>query len=133
MPKIFGVDRIFTHYDAVVGNLKDATSAAQYSTIQAAINAVGPGSRVLILKGTYTENISITQNIYLVGQGQQTLINGTLTLAANYCTLSYMRFSSTMTFSPGSTGNFVHFVWQAAGQSVVNAATTNNELIIIQE
>ena len=132
MPKIFGVDRIWTHYDAVVGNTKDATSAAQYSTIQAAINAVGPGARVLILKGTYTENISITQNIYLVGQGQQTLINGTLTLAANYCTLSYMRFNSTMTFSAGSTGNFVHFVWQATGQTVTNSGT-NNEIIIIQE
>ena len=41
----------------------------QYATIQAAVNAAVPGDTILVGAGTYYENVTIPQSLYIIGQG----------------------------------------------------------------
>ncbi|MBS7621638.1 right-handed parallel beta-helix repeat-containing protein, partial [Candidatus Bathyarchaeota archaeon] len=45
-----------------------------YQTIQEAINAANPGDTILVLEGTYIENIVINKTISLIGENPQTTI-----------------------------------------------------------
>lgn len=131
MPKIWGIDRTVTHYDAVVGPSTDQSGLAKFTSVQAAINSVPAGGRILVLNGTYVENISITSNVYLIGQGRGASITGNFICSSNYSSISQLRFVGNMTFNGASTGNFVHFLWQTGG-TIVDTGT-NNEIIIIEE
>ncbi|MEM3578458.1 MAG: NosD domain-containing protein [Candidatus Bathyarchaeia archaeon] len=51
-----------------------------YPTIQEAINAANPGDTILVLEGTYIENIIVNKTITLVGENlQNTIIDGNAT------------------------------------------------------
>jgi hypothetical protein len=57
------------------GTLTVCSSGGQYSTIQAAINAAGPGDTINVCAGTYAENLDVTQSVTINGAGQgQTII-----------------------------------------------------------
>jgi hypothetical protein len=131
MPKIWGIDRTATHYDRIVGPATDVTSLAQYTSIQQAINDSSPGDTILILNGAYAEALSITTNIYLVGQGRGTQVTGNFICSSNYSSISQLRIVGAMTFTSPSTGNFVHFCWQTGG--LIQDLGTSNEIIIIEE
>jgi hypothetical protein len=45
----------------------DEHASAQFSTIQAAVNAAAPGSRVLVCPGTYAEQVEVTKPLTLTG------------------------------------------------------------------
>jgi len=40
----------------------------QYSTIQAAVNAAGPGDTIVVYSGTYRENVIVDKQLSLVGE-----------------------------------------------------------------
>jgi len=44
-----------------------AGSGAQHNTIQAAIDAANPGDTIRVWAGTYNENITVSKNVYLIG------------------------------------------------------------------
>lgn len=50
-----------------VGDADDGQISAHYSTIQAAVNAAAPGSKVLVCPGTYAEQVEITKPLTLKG------------------------------------------------------------------
>ena len=54
-------------------------SGGDYATIAAAIAAVTTDTPILILKGTYTENVTVNKRLKISGQGYGTVISGTLT------------------------------------------------------
>lgn len=47
------------------------------STITAAVNAASPGDTILIARGTYKEDIVITQSVSLIGSDRGTVIDAT--------------------------------------------------------
>ena len=45
----------------------DASGAGNYLTLQAAVNAVAAGSKIVVNAGTYTENVTINKNLDIAG------------------------------------------------------------------
>lgn len=50
------------------------TVPTDFPTIQAAINAASPGSIIKVLPGTYTEQITISKSLTIIGSGAKTTI-----------------------------------------------------------
>ena len=69
-----------------------STGGYDYTTISAAINAASDGDVILVLNGTYSANISITDNLIIYGQGIDTKITGDITISGN-CILEKLNFS----------------------------------------
>jgi hypothetical protein len=47
---------------------------AQYTTIQAAINAASPGATIMVASGTYSEHVVVNKSLTLVGENRSTTI-----------------------------------------------------------
>lgn len=103
--------RIAAYYDAIVGSvLQLSTGQATHTSIAAAIlDFVGLPVRILILPGTYTENVTLTavtnNNVVIQGKGYGTVINGNFTLGSSYCSIESMRIQGNLSIS--GSANFV--------------------------
>jgi hypothetical protein len=80
----------FQNYRFSVSN--DSTVRAQYSSVQSAINAAaatGQPQTVIVFSGTYTENISLIENVHVVGTSRElTIIRGTVSSSAGQTYIS---------------------------------------------
>ena len=117
-------------YDAIVGSASGAT----HQTIGDAITAVSSGATILVLSGTYTENLSLSKRLSIYGIGYSTQVSGSITLASgsSYSHVRGMRFSTGITINSGVTGCFIHECWQATGQTITDSGT-GTSLIVYQE
>lgn len=116
-------------YDAVVGSAAQVTAGlAHFTSIQSAINAVADGSKILVLQGNYTENLSINKKLSLYGKGHGSSIIGTLsvTSGANYSIVEDLNFSGNIAI--GANKCFVRG-WTSAG-TVTDTGTDNVVTII---
>jgi hypothetical protein len=52
----------------------DITVPTDFPTIQAAINASNPGDTIKVLPGTYTEQLTISKNLTIIGSGAKSTI-----------------------------------------------------------
>lgn len=123
--------------DAVVGLAADVTNGrADYSSIQSAITAVtaNGGSRILVLPGTYTENVSLSAKMNIRGVGSVSYLNGTFTLAsgASLSMIKWIRFGDNITINSGVNNCFLRECWQITGKTITNSGT-NNSILLIQE
>src|SRR5271166_3462934 len=65
-------------WDAVVGSGAQVNAGlATHSSLNAAITFVVSGGANLLLRGTVTENVIITKEVFVQGQGRESIINGT--------------------------------------------------------
>jgi hypothetical protein len=115
-------------YDAVVGSAGQvATGAATHSTIAAAMSAVSAGGNILILKGTYTENVTVSKKLKISGQGQGTVISGTLTFSATSTnsSLDSVMVTGNISLAASSSGNFLTNSWQTNASSLTDSGTNN--------
>lgn len=120
-------------YDIIVGSAADvASGVAQFTSIQAAINAVITGGKILVLNGSYVENLSIGKKLTLEGKGHSTEINGTVTFTSSgdYCTMKQFRILDNLTFDSGADANYLNEVWFAAGKTVIDSGTGNSAVWI---
>jgi len=105
--------RLGAMYKCIVGSSAQYQAGiATHTSVQSAINACNNGETVLILPGTYTETISVSNRVNIQGMGYDSYINGTFTFAsgASFCSLTRIRVSQFI-FSAGANGNLVSGFW----------------------
>jgi hypothetical protein len=120
--------KIAAMYDLVVGSSAQVLQGiANYSSINSAISNALPGSSILILAGTYTENVLINKQVVLVGKGYTTVINGTLEFNSSSLRslVEKLKVVGNITFDTGSTGNYVEKCWQGSSGTVISLGTDN--------
>lgn len=125
--------RLKAQADFVVGSSTQVSSgAATHSTIASAIAAASAGSVILLLKGTYTESVTVDKELCFMGQGRGSVVNGTMTFtsAADFCTFERFKVTGNVTFNSGSNGNFFRNIFLASGASVSDSGTANSILVI---
>jgi len=118
-------------YDAVVGSAAQvAAQVATHSLISAALAAIPASGRVLILRGTYAENVNVSSNCVIEGEGYGTIISGAFTLASgsSFSTIRNLKFDGAVTIS--SDGNFVRECFKTATAIILDTGSSNSKLII---
>ena len=119
-----------SYYDLVVGSAAQVTAGtADYSSLQSAINALTTGGTILVLS-TYatTENISVAyDNISICGQGNNSVINGTLGFASNvdHCRIDSVRITGNITLNAGNNYNYLTNFWVPNTVTITDGGTSN--------
>jgi hypothetical protein len=115
-------------YDAVVGSVAQVGAGiATYTSINTAISNVTTGGTILVLRGTYTENVAVSKEVHISGQGHSTVVSGTFTFnsATSYASAKMMKITGTLLFNTTSVGNIVKDFWQTSGGVVADTGTDN--------
>jgi hypothetical protein len=110
------------------------TVPTDYPTIQSAIDAASPGDTIKVLPGTYTEQLTISKSLTLVGSGATaTVIKAPAMLDTNVLGLTYI-----VQINGGATVNMKGFTFDAGtscdvffGITVFDSATLNLDTSII--
>lgn len=114
-------------YDAVVA-ATPITGFSTHTTIGAAITAVSADASILIMPGTYAENVSVSKRLFIEGAGYGSYINGTLTFTSGsiYSIMSNFRVATSITMNSGSNYNQVlGYILDAALSALVDNGTGN--------
>lgn len=115
------LQKINTVYEAVVGSTAQvASGVANFSSLQSAINAVVPGGKIVVLQGTYTENITINKEICIHGKGRSSILNGTVSFGSSSTgsMLKYMKILDNVTINNSAQAIYVSDNWLASGKTV---------------
>lgn len=115
-------------YGAVVGSAAQVSqNIATHTSIQAVNDDVSvvAGSKVCVLAGTYTENLTLNKELCYEGQGRGSKINGTITCAVgfNYGQLKGFRFQDDVTIN--SSYNSVTEFWTAPTKTITDNGSSN--------
>ena len=102
-----------------------------YSTIQAAVNAVSPGDTIIVRDGTYTENVVVNKTLTIQSENgaDYTTVQAAdptdhvFDVTANYVTVSGLTLKNASD-DPWSSGVFLNGVTQC---TVSNCVARNNE------
>lgn len=119
--------RVPALYTTVVGSAAQVTStAATHSTIASALAAMADDDNMLILKGTtFTENVSITKRVNIMGQGYGSYINGTVTFASGStdALMQNVRISGNITINSGVSIVQLLDFWLGTSSSITDNGT----------
>lgn len=122
-------------YDIIVGSPAQVLSGeADYSNINAAITAAPVGGKMLILQGTYTENVVITKKLMIEGKGVDTVINGTFVInsGSDSTIIRYLKVAANITLN--SDKCILTEMWQTAVATVTdNVVGSSNYYLIIED
>lgn len=96
-------------YDAVVGSSAQVASGmATHSSIGSALSAVGVNGIVKVLRGTFVENVTISQTQRLIGMGVASQVTGDLSLVSvDKAYVVGMNFSGDITLDSGTTESMI--------------------------
>ena len=73
---VFGLMLLPTSMNLQTSNAASLlTVPRDYPTIQSAINAASPGDTIKVLPGTYTEQLTISKSLMLIGSGAKVYCN----------------------------------------------------------
>lgn len=127
--------RLLTLYDAVVGTSTQVTNgAATHSSVQSAIDSVPTtGARILILAGTYTEAVTISNSysgLVVQGKGVTTSISGNVTIQGYGCDFDNIHVSNGL-WTVSGNANFIKG-WADSTTTFTNSGT-GNDCRVIQE
>lgn len=101
-----------------------------YSTFAAAIAATSSGDKITVLKGTYTENVTLSSPRTIIGTGYGStgsVLSGNWTFASgsNDSILNQMRITGNLTINSGVSEISVSDVWVTTKQNAINNGTGN--------
>ena len=100
-----------------------AENIATHTSINAAIAAASSGGRILVLSGTFTESVNVNvNNVILEGVGNTSVINGSLTVSANNCTVKSIKYNSANI--TGNSNNLVES-WVNTGGAISDTGSKN--------
>lgn len=125
--------RVAEFYDAIVGSAAQvATGGANYTTLTAACANAIPGQKILVLQGTYAENVEVAKNVFIEGKGHGCTFTGTFTVdtGSDYSTIKGLRIDGGLVVN--CNGTFIKECFQSAGNTITDTGTAN-DLSIIQE
>lgn len=123
---VTGNPRLKAYYDILVGSTAQVLAGtADFSTISGAVSAALTGQKILVLQGTYAENVNITKNVCIEGKGYSTVLSGTLTFSATGATVKAMRLQGNVTFITASQSNILSDSWLGASFSVADTGLSN--------
>ena len=114
--------------EAVVSSVASdiAIGRATHSTISSAITAVtSVGGKIVVLAGTYVENLTVPADVYIEGKGHKTVVNGTITFTSTYALVRCLK-SNSVTFNGGTDGNRMTDCWVSSGSTVTNSGGAGN-------
>ena len=122
------VRKNITQESAVVGSAAQVQAGlATHTSITAALASISAGQSILLLAGTYTENVTMDKvGVYLIGQGYSSYINGSLTFNASsdFSRVRDVRVNGNVDFQAGSQGCFLDG-YQTQASTVTNSGTDN--------
>jgi hypothetical protein len=123
---VSGNPRLLSYYDLVVGSAAEVTNgSADYTSLAAALGAAIAGSKILVLQGTYTENVNITQNVCIQGKGHSTVLNGNITFSTTACLVKDLYINGNIVFTIGSSKNILSDSWIGSGKTLTDSGTSN--------
>ena len=84
----------------------DDDGSADFSTIQAAVDAAGAGEEICVHSGTYDEDVSVDKAVTVRGVNDPdgsdaAVVDGSVTVSASDATVSRLRVAPTTVFVPG--------------------------------
>ena len=78
------LSKLNTLEEIIVGTGAQVSAGlATHSSIQTAINSAVPGQRIAVLRGTFTESLTIDREVHIYGRGRGTQIVGTITVSSS--------------------------------------------------
>lgn len=119
----------------IVGsNIQVAQGNATHSSINAALGDAPSGSKITVLAGTYTENLTVNKQVIIEGEGYSSILSGTLTFtsAGSFSYLRGLNIRGDVSIPLGTDNIFIRDCW------LINTATvsdfgSSNSVLIIQE
>lgn len=115
-------------YESVVGTSAQVTGGiATHSTLSAAITATAANGTIKLLQGAWTENITVSKTLNIVGSGRNSVITGNLTISsANYCNIRDLQFTGNISTTGTSTGNCVQNVFIGSSSTFSDTNTVSD-------
>ena len=98
---LYGEEASFVDYKRftvlTVGSVADvAAGYATFSSIQEALNHLGPGGEVKVLSGTYSGAITISNNRSIRGEGYSTKLTGVVTITGDNNVVEGLKFDNNL-------------------------------------
>src|SRR4051812_38830267 len=109
---------------AGAANAATLSVPATYPTITAALAAANPGDTIQVAAGTYTEDLTLTEDVVLTGAGASSIIQGRVTLQAP-ATVSNFTLQSTDTTDPYNSADPLWLTAGSAGALIFNNTIRN--------
>lgn len=131
-------NKLLALYDAIVGSSAQVTAGiATHSSLQAAHDAVGTGSNILILNNvSLSGNTTLSKRIMIQGKGGASVLSGNLTVASGAAgsIIKWMKVSGNIVFNAGADRCFMTECYQASGNSFSNdVSNVDNSFDIVVE
>lgn len=94
--------------DAIVGTSSDLQNGkATHTSIQAAHDFISSGGRILVLPGTYTENVTMSKSVTIEGKGYLSVLNGTLSITGSGNQVLGLKVTGAISTASGANYNRV--------------------------
>lgn len=113
--------------ETVVGSAADVTAGvAGFTSIAAAVASAAAGGIITILRSySGVENVVLSKELTIQGQGKRSKITGSLTFSSQYCLVKNIYVTGNISFTAPSIANIMDDCWQDNASLVSDAGTDN--------
>lgn len=127
-------------YAAVVGTLANIIAGnATYALVSEFETDASGGESILLLPGTYTENLTLSKELHILGRGRGAILDGTIVFAtgSTYSSMHFIKVTGNVTINSAVDGIFFADNWLSTTKTVTDsnlpAGTSANSIRYITE